>query len=94
MKRLDTLQSFLFVDICRASKVVRVIDMGISGVSGVVFGGPRRDILFVIASKNVYNSMTFKPMQTGAGGSLYKVTGLCAKGFAPTRFKMPDVFPN
>lgn len=76
--------------------MIRVIDIGISGASGVVFGGPKRDILFVLVSKVVFNAMTFKPMETiTTGSSLYKVTGLKqllgirVTGAAPTRFKIP-----
>lgn len=72
-------------------KVVRVIDMGIEGVSGVVFGGPKRDILFVPASSTIVNTTSGKPVEmVTTGSALYKVTGLCVTGSTPTRFKMPE----
>lgn len=72
--------------------MVKVIDMGISGISGIVFGGPKRDILFILASKVIINTKTGKPMETiTAGSSLYKISGLCVSGAAQTRFKIPKL---
>ena len=72
-------------------KVVRQIDMGVTGVSGLVFGGPKRDILFVLASSIILDTQTGKPTQMiTTGSSLYKVTGLCVTGSEPTLFKVPE----
>lgn len=57
--------------------MVHVIDMGITGVVGVAFGGPNRDILFVTVSGNVINTDTGAITPTREGGSsLYKIKGL------------------
>lgn len=72
--------------------MVKVIDIGVPGVSGMVFGGPKRDILFVLASKVIINPKTGKPMEMlTLGSSLYKVTGLCVNGEHQTRFRIPKL---
>lgn len=64
--------------------------MGVSGVSGMAFGGPKHNILFVTATAIILDLKTGKPMQTIAeGSSLYKVTGLCAYGRKSTTLKIP-----
>lgn len=64
--------------------------MGIKAVTGLVFGGPKRDILFVLASSKYVNIFNFQPIEIiPSGSSIYKVTGLCAVGRKPTSFKLP-----
>lgn len=61
--------------------IVNEIDMGVTGVTGVAFGGPKRDILFITAAAIILNLFTGKPMEMVANGSsLYKVTGLGVTG--------------
>lgn len=65
--------------------------MGVEGVSGVVFGGPERDILFIVVSSSILNTKTRQPMEIiTTGSSLYKVTGLGVTGPKPARFKVPE----
>lgn len=74
----------------RSNRLVRVIDMGVRGVSGVTFGGPKRNILFVLASSQIVNAKNFAPLENVKdGSSIYKVTGLCATSRKSTSFKIP-----
>lgn len=51
--------------------------MGITGLSGVVFGGSKHDILFVTVAGIILDLYSGNPMEVnGNGSSLYKVTGL------------------
>lgn len=43
--------------------------MGVTGVSGVAFGGPKRNILFVTATAIILDLFTGKPMEMVANGS-------------------------
>lgn len=53
-------------------------------VSALAFGGPKLSILYVTTANS-------DGMQVGAGsGYLFKITGLCAKGYAGVRL---NVFP-
>lgn len=64
--------------------------MGVTGVSGVAFGGPKHDILFVTATAIVLNVFTGKPLQMVTNGSsLYKVTCLGAKGAKSSGLEIP-----
>lgn len=64
--------------------------MGINGVSGLAFGGPNRNTLFVLASKIIINTVVFSTLETITdGSSVYKVTGLCGNGQKSTSFKLP-----
>lgn len=70
--------------------IVRIIDMGTKAISSVAFGGPNRDILFVLASSQIANVLNFQPIEViPNGSSLYTVTGLCATGLKSTRAKIP-----
>lgn len=65
--------------------------MGTKAISGVAFGGPKRNILFVLASSKIVNVMNFAPLEDiKDGSSLYKVTGLCATSKKSTSFKLPN----
>lgn len=68
--------------------MVDVIDMGITGISGMAFGGPKRDILFVTAAKNLFNLITGTKQEITSGSSLYKVTGLCKYAAKSTSLKI------
>lgn len=51
--------------------------MGIKGVSGVVFGGRKHDILFVTVAAIILDLYAGRPMDVvEEGSSLYKITGL------------------
>ena len=55
--------------------------MGITGICGLVFGGPDLNILYVIASSQILSSNTGQVIQNVTSGtSLYAITGLCATG--------------
>lgn len=82
-------------DANRLGILIKVIDMGIQGVSGVAFGGPRRDILFVPAASLIINTKTGQPLETvTTGSSLYTVTGLGVTGRKQTLFNVPESCPN
>lgn len=69
--------------------MVREIDMGVTGVSGVAFGGPKRDILFVTAVKTILDLFTSEPIEMVTNGSsLYKVTCLDVHGANSTSLKI------
>lgn len=64
--------------------------MGVTGVSGVAFGGPKRNILFVTATAIILDLFTGKPMEMVANGSsLYKVVGLGVSGTKSTSLEIP-----
>lgn len=81
-------------DFCknRTKSLVKTIDMGIGGISGLAFGGPKRDILFVLASADVIDTTTGKPIdKITDGSSLYKITGLGVTGVKSSKFKIPEI---
>lgn len=79
---------FLFKN--RTKSLVNEINMGVTGVSGVAFGGPKRDTLFVTATGAILNLFTGKPTQMiTSGSSLYKVTCLGVTGTKSTSLKIP-----
>lgn len=68
--------------------------MGISGIAGLTFGGPKRDILFVTASSVIINSATGQVVQNITyGTSLYAVTGLCATGVRVSNLDLSKLVP-
>lgn len=74
----------------RTKRIVKEIDMGVTGVSGVAFGGPKHDILFVTATAIILDLFTGKPTQmVTTGSSLYKVTCLGARGTKSTGLEIP-----
>lgn len=69
--------------------MVNVIDLGIKGVSGVAFGGPNKNILFVTVAANTVDTETGEITPTGEGGSsLYQITGLGVVGQTTTSVQM------
>lgn len=65
--------------------------MGIKGVSGHAFGRPRRHIIFVLATRDIIDTMTGKVIETITDGiSLYKVTGLGVTGVKSSKFQIPE----
>lgn len=67
--------------------MVGTIDMGIQGVSGMAFGGPNMDILFVTVAADIIQLTTGAVLDViESGSSLYKVTGLGVTGPEPTGF--------
>lgn len=75
----------------RTNTILNEIDMDVTGVSGVAFGGPKRDILFVTVAGIILDLYAGKPMEVITNGtSLYKITGLDAVGPESTNLKIPD----
>lgn len=75
---------------CRTNAVLNEIDMDITGVSGVAFGGPKHDILFVTVAGIILDLYAGQPMEVIANGtSLYTITGLDVKGPQSTSLKVP-----
>lgn len=69
--------------ICRNGKIVDTIKIPAPTVSGITFGGPKRDILFVTTTRILYNS--FAPFDSPnssnpAAGQTFMVTGLKTVG--------------
>lgn len=65
----------------RGRRLLHVINLGIKGVSGVAFGGPKGDTLYVTVAENTVDTETGELIPTGEGGSsLYQITGLCVIG--------------
>lgn len=87
---LKTFEMFTFrVFCCELQKkwVVDIIDMEIQGVSGVPFGGPSMDILFVTMTADILSLTTGAVLNiVKTGSSLYKITGLGVTGPKPTGF--------
>lgn len=78
----------------RTNTILDEIDMDVTGVSGVAFGGPRRDILFVTVASIILDLFTGKPMEIVTdGSSLYRITGLDTMGPTPTSLKIHEDNP-
>lgn len=79
----------MFIRIRRTGTLVDIIDLGITGVSGMAFGGPNHDILFVTVASTRFNLLegTVEQVIT-EGTSLYMVTGLGVCGPKSTSFKV------
>lgn len=75
----------------RTNTIVNEIDMDVTGVSGVAFGGPKRDILFVTVAGIILDLYAGTPMEIITNGtSLYKITGLDVIGPESTSLQIPD----
>lgn len=57
--------------------------MPVNEISSVAFGGPNLDTLYVTTGN-------LDGKQPEASGHLYKVTGLCAKGYAGVKVNLYD----
>lgn len=69
--------------------------MGISGIDGLVFGGPELNILFVTASSIIISSLTGETVQNvTCGTSLYAITGLCATGIQVPSVDLSTLMPT
>lgn len=66
---------------CRTGNVLLEIEIPAPHVTSLAFGGPDLDILFVTTGNDVENE------PVGAG-YLYKITGLCATGYAGVAFNL------
>lgn len=65
----------------RTSTVVNKINATVSLLTGLVFGGPKRDILFVLSAADVIDLETGKTIgDVDTGPSLVLITGLNATG--------------
>lgn len=79
----------------RTKCVVQTIDVGISGISGITFGGPERNVLFVTASSLIVNTLTGQPIQNiTRGSSLYAITGLCKTGVRVPNLNISTLVPH
>lgn len=71
--------------------MARVIDMGVKAISGLAFGGPKRNILFVLAASIIVDTRNFQVLEVNnEGSSLYTVSGLCTTGQKVDSFKLPN----
>lgn len=73
----------------RTSTIVRKIDFPAPYLKGLVFGGPRRDTLFVIVAPKYVNpfALNNEPNMTNTKAALYAVTELGGvAGFPNSRF--------
>lgn len=79
----------MFIRIRRTNTLVGTIDLGITGVSGMAFGGPNHDILFVTVASTRFNLLTGSVEKViTEGTSLYMVTGLGVRGPKSTSFNV------
>lgn len=61
----------------RTSEVVDIFRILVPGACGVAFGGPNRDILFVLTQAGIFNGVTNQFVREVIdGSSLYMITGL------------------
>lgn len=70
--------------------MVRTIDLPAPVLNGLAFGGPQKDILYVIAAPdyfNIYNQQVVAD-PTNTTTSIYTVTGLGAVGTRSERFQL------
>lgn len=75
----------------RTKTLLKTIDLGLTGMDGLAFGGPNRNILFVTAAGNTVNTETAAIKPTGEkGGSLFMITGLGVTGEETPSFKVPN----
>lgn len=60
--------------------------MPVPGTIGLAFGGPKHDILYVLASSNVFDfTIGQSALQVPQGTSLYAMKGLGVRSFSPFR---------
>lgn len=65
---------------------MQTIKLTVPGASGVAFGGPNHDILFVLAARSIVNVNTAEPGSIVTNGnSLYAIRRLGVRGFRSTR---------
>lgn len=57
-----------------------VAHLNVKGITGVTFGGPKREIIFAIVGSAMYNFETGQVDTRTNGPSLYKIIGLNATG--------------
>lgn len=84
---------FSFNELCqfRTKKLMNTIDLGLTGMDGLAFGGPNRNILFVTDAGDTVNTATASIKPSGEkGSSLYMITGLGAVGEKAPSFKVPN----
>ena len=73
----------------RTSKVIEVIDLPVPGAIGIAFGGIRRNILYVITSSIILDTLSSNvDKEVSAGTSIYAIYGLHSKGVPSTRMKV------
>lgn len=91
---LSNYQLLLIVSSCyRTGRVVNTIIMPVDTITGLAFGGPRMDILFVTTSELVYlnyfdvEGPLFIASNNSMAGQTFMIKGLCTKGFPGTRVK-------
>lgn len=67
--------------------MVKIIKFPSPVLNGLAFGGPERNILYVVAAPNFENPFTLEVIseKTNTTTSLYMVTGLIAAGAPSTR---------
>lgn len=71
--------------------VVRTINVPVDTVSGIGFGGPKLDVMFVLSSKKVtdYTQLpannSYPLAQSSWRGQVLMITGLGAKGLSASK---------
>lgn len=80
----------IFESFNRTSRLVKTIDFPSPVLNGVAFGGPKRNLLFVIASPDYVNPFTSEIIAdpTNLTTSLYMITGLHATGAPSVRLNI------
>lgn len=70
--------------------MVNIIDFPAPVLNGLAFGGPRKDILYVVAAPDYFDiySQQVVADPTNTTTSLYAVTGLGAVGTRSERFQL------
>lgn len=85
----------IYVFNCRTGLIEDIIDIPAETVNGVVFGGPKMDVLFVTTSKLIYFNYFDATLPIGnpsndtMAGQIFMVKGLNTKGCPSKRVKSP-----
>lgn len=65
---------------CRTSTAKVVIKLPVNGISGMVLGGPERNILYAIAESAIINLNTLENERISQKSHIYEIVGIDAIG--------------
>lgn len=92
-KNSDSMKTFLIFNVSnfslRTSSAVPIAKLPYKGLGGLAFGGPYRDVLFVVTVANFVDVLEAKVIgNTGVGTALYQITGLGVNGRKTSRLTL------
>lgn len=81
----------------RNGAIEDTIQLPVESISGLAFGGPKMDILFVTTTKSIYFNYfdvtvpVGMPSENPQAGQVFMITGLNTKGCPHPRLKNRDI---